>query len=411
MRTDSPFVIVGGGMTGGNAARTLRQEGYDGRLVLVTNESGVPFGRPPLSKTYLRGEESLTGWLVEPAEWYDAERVELTRATAVRLDVAEHRVEIDGGDAIEYSRLLVATGGRNRPFDVPGVALEGVFQLRTVAECDEIRRAARSSTHAVIVGMGFIGSEVAASLRMLGVEVTAVFPGAAPLQSVLGAEMGAVMGAIHQDHRVELVAGDAVARFEGHGRVERAVTSSGLTIECDLAIVAVGIQPNVELLAGTGIELDNGVLIDAACRTNVRDVFAAGDVAHQLHPLFGRVRVEHYNNAEKQGAAAARSMLGLAVEYAYLHTFWSDQYDDKLEYAGHARKWDEFVVRGSTEDRKLVGFYLEDGVLKAAVGLNRGGDPELDPTEEMAKAARLVARRARPRASDLVDEDKELDVL
>jgi 3-phenylpropionate/trans-cinnamate dioxygenase ferredoxin reductase subunit len=228
---------------------------------------------------------------------------------------------------------------------------------------------------------------------------------------VLGAEIGAVMTAIHAGHGVELIAGEAVARFEGHGRLERAVTRNGRRIECDLAIVAVGIQPNLELLEGTGIKLDNGVLIDVACRTNVPDVFAAGDVANHLHPLFGRVRVEHYNNAEKQGAAAARSMLGLEAEYAYLHTFWSDQYADKLEYAGHARKWDEFVVRGSTEERKLVGFYLEDGVVRAAVGLNRGGDPELDARGEMAKAARLVARRARPRASDLADEDNDLDVL
>ena len=406
-----PFVILGGGMAGGVAARTLRREGYDGRLLLVTNEPGVPFGRPPLSKTYLRGERDLAGWLVESAEWYDRNQVEVVRATATRLYVAGRRLELDTGGVVEYSKLLVATGGRNRRFDAPGADLEGVFQLRTVTESDAIRQAARAGARALVVGMGFIGCEVAASLRVLGVDVAAVFPGGAPLESVLGGEIGAVVASMHASHGVELIAGDSVARFEGSGHVERAVTKKGRTIECDFAVVAVGIQPNVELLLEAGLAVDNGVLVDGACRTNVPDVFAAGDVANHLHPLFGRVRVEHYNNAEKQGEAAARSMLDSGAEYSYLHTFWSDQYDDKLEYAGHARKWDEFVVRGSMDERRLVGFYLEGGVLKAAVGLNRGGDPELEPDGEMAMAARLIARRARPRASDLARDDGDRDAL
>ena len=408
MSTDRLFAIVGGGMTGGVAARTFRQEGFDGRVVLITNEPGVPFGRPPLSKDYLRGESDLSGWLVEPAEWYERNEVEIVRATATHLDVTEHRLQLDNGGEVEYSKLLIATGGRNRRFDDPGAELEGVHQLRTVADCDAIRRGARPGARALVIGMGFIGSEVAASLRMLGVEVTAIFPGDAPLQSVLGSEMGAAMTAMHAAHGVHLIAGDSVTRLEGAGRVERAVTRSGRTVDCDLAVVAVGIQPNVELLGDTGVAVDNGVLVDAQCRTNVADVFAAGDVANQLHPLFGRVRVEHYNNAEKQGAAAARSMLGSEAGYDYLHTFWSDQYDEKLEYAGHVRQWDEFVVRGSVEQRKLVGFYLESGILKAAVGFNRGGDPELEPGSEMAQAARLIANRARPESSVLAG-DGDLD--
>ena len=411
LSTNLTFVIVGGGLSGGVAARTLRRDGYDGRLLLVSDEPGVPFGRPPLSKTYLRGEEDLSSWLVEPAGWYDDNEVEIVRAAATGLDVSGHRLELDTGGTVEYAKLLVATGGRNRRFEVPGADLEGVLQLRTVADCDAIKQAARAGARALVVGMGFIGCEVAASLRMIGVEVSAVFPGAAPLESVLGREMGAVMTAVHAGHGVELIAGDSVERLEGVGRVERAVTKSGRRLDCDFAIVAVGIQPTVELLRETGIALDNGVLVDGACRTNVPDVFAAGDVANHLHPLFGRVRVEHYNNAEKQGAAAARSMLGSDAEYSYLHTFWSDQYEDKLEYAGHARRWDEFVVRGSMQERKLVGFYLDGGVVTAAVGLNRGGDPEMDAGGEMALAARLIARRARPPAAALADEDIDLERL
>jgi 3-phenylpropionate/trans-cinnamate dioxygenase ferredoxin reductase component len=405
------IVIVGSGMSGGVAARTLREAGYEGRVLLIGNEPGVPFGRPPLSKTYLRSEEDLSGWLVEPPEWYEPNHVELMRTTATRIDTTGRRVELDSGGAVEYSKLLIATGGRNRRLQVPGIDLPGIFQLRTVADCEAMKQAARPGTRALVVGMGFIGCEVAASLRRLGLTVTAVWPGRAPLDSVLGPEVGEVMAGIHADEGVELMGDEAVDRFEGAGRVERAVTKGGREIECDVAIVAVGIQPNVEVARDAGIAVDNGVLVDSQCRTSATDVFATGDVANHLHPLFGRVRVEHYNNAEKQGIAAARSMLGSSAEYAYLHTFWSDQYDHKLEYAGHVREWDSFVVRGSLSERKFVGFYLQDGVLRAAVGLNRGGDPELDADGEMAKAARLIARRARPAPADLADEDQDLGLL
>jgi 3-phenylpropionate/trans-cinnamate dioxygenase ferredoxin reductase component len=294
---------------------------------------------------------------------------------------------------------------------VPGVELPGVHQLRTVAQCDAIRADARPGARALVVGMGFIGSEVAASLRRLGVEVTAVFDGGAPLERVLGKELAGVYAAIHADHGVRLLGDDRVARFEGGERLGRAVTEKGTMIDCDFAIVAVGIAPNVEVLAGSGVAVDNGVLVDGACRTSVAGVFAAGDVANHLHPLFGRVRVEHYNNAEKQGAYVARSMLGRASEFDYLHSFWSDQYDDKLEYVGHAAEWEEFVTRGDVPGRRFLGFFLRDGRVLAAVGLNRGGDPELEPDSELAAAARLIVSGATVPADALADEGRDLGRL
>ncbi len=398
-------------MSGGVAARTLRGEGYSGRLVLIGNEPGVPFGRPPLSKTYLRGEEDLSGWLVQPAEWFEKNDVELVRATAMGLQTKERRLDLDTGEVIDFGKLLIATGGRNRRVVIPGAELLGIHQLRTAADCDAIKADARKGNRAVVVGMGFIGSEIAASLRQMGVRVSAVFPGKAPLESVLGVEMGDLFAGIHREAGVELIPGDEVVRFEGTQRVEQAVTKRGRRLDCDFAIVAVGIEPNVDILQSTNVALDNGVLIDARCNTNVPGIFAAGDVANHLHPLFGRIRVEHYNNAEKQGAAAARSMLGSQDNYRYLHTFWSDQYEHKLEYVGHVRKWDQFVVRGSAGERRLIGFYLQAGSLRAAVGLNRGGDPELDEAGEMAKAGRLIARGARPALAALVDEDQDLELL
>ena len=408
---DVAIAIVGAGFSGGVAAKTLRDEGYDGPLVLIGPEPGVPFGRPPLSKTYLRGEEDLSGWLVKPPDWYEQNDVEQIPGTVTRIDPVARTLRLGSGEPLNFSSLLIATGGRNRRLNVPGSDLPGVFQLRTVAECDAIKAAASRGARAVVVGMGFIGCEVSASLRQMGVGVSAVFPSKAPLDSVLGPEMGQVMSGIHSDKGVKLMAEDQVVRLEGVSRVESAITQRGRTIECDFVVVAVGIQPNVEVLQGTSVAVDNGVMVDARCRTNVENIFATGDVANCLHPLFGRVRVEHYNNAEKQGAAAARSMLGSADDYSYNYTFWSDEYDDKIEYVGHVRTWDQFVVRGSLADRKLIGFYLQGGTLRAAVGLNRGGDPELDLNDEMAMAGRLVAKAARPDVRALSDEDQDLTLL
>ena len=408
---ENSIVILGAGMSGGVAARTLREEGYDGRLVLIGHEPTPPFGRPPLSKSYLRGEETLAGWMVVPEQWYEDNRVVRVHATATRVDADTHQVHLKEGGPVPFDRLLITTGGVNRTLEVPGADLPGVHQLRTVAESDAIKQDATRGARAVVVGMGFIGSEVAASLIQMGVQVTAVLPGTSPLESVLGPEVGQVMAGIHRDAGVELFSSDQVVRFEGAHRIERAITRQGRRLACDFAVVSVGISPAVDALASSGVSVDNGVLVDALCRTNIRGVFAAGDVASHDHPLFGRIRVEHYNNAEKQGAAAARSMLGIGAPYAYVHTFWSDQYDLKLEYVGHVRKWDRFIVRGSLEERKFLGFYLADGVLKAAVGVNRGGDPELDEHDEMAAAGRLVAKRAQPDPRALADETRDLSEI
>jgi len=402
-------VIVGGGVAGGNAAATLREEGFAGPVVIISQEPGVPFGRPPLSKTYLRSEEDLEGWLVRPAGWYSEHDIDRLSGSRVKvIDAAAHTVVLDSGQELRYDKLLIATGGRNRRLGIPGAGLPGIHYLRTVAECEAIKREAAPNRRAVVVGMGFIGCEVAASLTQLGVRVTAVFPGRAPLENVLGGQVGTLMGAIHRANGVELLAGDQVTAFEGAERIEAVVTAAGHRVACDFAVVGIGIDPELPAVTGSSIARENGILADELCRTSAADVYVAGDVANHLHPLFGRIRVEHFNNAEKQGAAAARSMLGSAAPYDYIHSFWSDQYEHKIEYVGHVATWDEFVVRGSLDEGKLVGFYLVDGVVRAAVGLDRGGDPELDLDGEMAACARLVAARARPARGVLADEHTDL---
>ena len=407
--SEQTVVIVGAGLAGGNAAVTLREEGWRGRIVLLGAEQGIPFGRPPLSKTYLRGEEDLSAWYVKPTDWYGDHDIELRTGSIVRqVDTALKQVRLDNGARLDYDRLVLCTGGRNRHLAVPGASLPGVYQLRTVAECNAIRQVARTGAHAVVVGMGFIGAEVAASLRQMGLEVTAVLPGAAPLATVLGNEVAAALAAIHREQGVRLVTDDQVIGLEGGARVERVVTSKGAHLACDLVVVGIGIAPDTDALAGSAIALDNGILVNARCQTSVPDVFAAGDVANLLHPVFGRVRVEHYNNAEQQGRAAARAVLGTLQSYDYIYSFWSDQYEHKLEYVGFARNWERMVVRGSYASRKFLAFYLAQGILQAVFGLNRGGDPELKADSELRACQELI--RNRIRLSETVLEDDRVDL-
>jgi 3-phenylpropionate/trans-cinnamate dioxygenase ferredoxin reductase subunit len=404
------FAIVGAALAGGSAAAALREGGFEGEITLIGAEKQLPYNRPPLSKGYLRGQDKFEDQLVNPAAFYTEQRIGLrlgVRATAI--DPGRKLVALEGGETVPYDRLLVTTGGRNRTLTTPGGQLPGIFQLRTVEDCDRIRAAATPGRRAVVIGLGFIGSEVTASLRQMGVEVTAVDGNPVPLARVLGPEVGAVLAAIHREKGAELVLEDAVAAFEGSGRVERVRTKKGRMLACDFVVAGIGIVPNTDLLATAGAKVDNGVLVDEHCRTTLPDVYAAGDVANHLHPLFGRLRVEHWNNGYQQGRAAARAMLGGPEPYDYLHTFWSDQYEHTIEYVGFAADWDRLVFRGEPASRKFLGFYLKDGIVRAVVGLDRGGDPE-DPKNEseLRAAARLIRERVRVDPARLADESANL---
>lgn len=401
---------MGGGLAGGNVAAELRDEGFDGEVVLLGDEPGVPFGRPPLSKTYLRDEEDLSAWLPKPAGWYAENDVDLRPEARVEsVDPAGHKVDLANGDEVGFDRLCIATGCRPRIPDLTGMDLDGVLPLRTKSQCDEIKeRAAAPGAKAVVVGMSFIGSEVAASLRQLGVDVGAIFPGSGPMAAVLGDHVARRMADIHRSKGVELLSGEKVAAFRGNGKVEQVVTESGRAVDCTFVLVGLGVQPNVEFLEGSGIATDNGVLVDVTCRASVESVFAAGDIANHDHPLFGRIRVEHYNNAEKQARYVARSMLGSIEPYDYVHSFWSDQYDHKIEYVGYASRWDDFVVRGDLESGGFLGFYLKDGVVLAAMGLDRGGDPEAEPNSELAACVPLIRKGEKVDPRTLADEGSDL---
>lgn len=394
---DSPLsvVVVGAGLTGANAALEVGRLSPDAHVTLIGSEAHLPYQRPPLSKGFLRGTEPFDAALVAPRSEYERLGIDLVLGRRVaRLEPESKQVRLDDDEVVPYDRVLIATGGRKRHLQFPGADREGVFDLRTVEDCERIQAAARAGRRVVVIGLGFIGCEVAASLRTLGLEVTAIDPGQAPLVRVLGPEVAGVIAELHRSRGVQLVLGDGVDRLEGGERVERAVTKSGRKFECDFVVAGIGIDPEVDLLRAAGARISNGVEVDAYCRTSLPDVYAAGDIADHAHPLFGRIRVEHYNNAEKQGRAAAASLLDRGMPYDYVHSFWSDQFDQTLEYVGFASVWDSVTVEGSLRDRDFIVRYLREGKLLAAAAMGRGGDPESEGPSELKGIATQIRARS-----------------
>jgi 3-phenylpropionate/trans-cinnamate dioxygenase ferredoxin reductase subunit len=280
-------------------------------------------------------------------------------------------VTLDDGRAVHYDKLLLSTGAVPRRMSVPGADLEGIHYLRTLADSEALRKALDAGGRIAVVGAGWIGSEVAASARQKGLDVTLIDPLALPNERIFGPEIGSVYRDVHARHGVELALGEGVEAFEGHGRVSGVRTSRGRTIECDLAVVGIGAIPSVELARDAGLEVENGVVVDAKLQSSAPNVFAAGDVANAWHPHFGRrIRVEHWANALNQGPAAARSMLGEHVSYERIPYFFSDQYEIGMEYSGFATDWDEVVFRGDRDGGEFVAFWLKDDRVLAGMNVN-----------------------------------------
>jgi 3-phenylpropionate/trans-cinnamate dioxygenase ferredoxin reductase subunit len=399
------FVIVGAGLAGASAAATLRQEGFDGQVVLVGAEPHLPYERPPLSKQYLRGEFPFEKAHVRPPGFYDENRIELRLGERVtQIEPHARLVRLNSGGELQYDRLLIATGVRNRRPAIPGLDLQGVFSLRSVEDADALRAQIAPGRRAVVVGMGFIGCEVAASLRQAGVEVVAIAPSPTPLFRVLGPQVGEVLAAIHADRGVKTVFGNTVTALAGNDRVECVITGHGRRIDCDFVVVGLGAEPSVEFLSGSAITLDDGVVVDEYCQSTVEHIYAAGDVANHFHPLARRrMRVEHWQNAMRQGAAAARSMLGKGQPYDDVPWFWSDQYDVNLQYAGFSGGFDQTVVRGALDARNFMVFYLNASRIQAVVALNRGKD--------LRRAMPLIKARTAVDPRDLADESTDLRKL
>jgi 3-phenylpropionate/trans-cinnamate dioxygenase ferredoxin reductase subunit len=371
MTTSSTFAIVGGGLAGAKAAEALRDKDFDGHIVLFAAEEHLPYERPPLSKEYLRGEAEREQAYVHEAGFYAEHHIDLrVGESVVRLDPRRQELALKSGERLGYDRLLLATGSAPRRLSIPGSELDGVHYLRTLTDSDELRAHLDAGARLAVIGAGWIGCEVAASARQRGVDVTVIAPHSVPFERVLGREVGAIYRDFHGDHGVEMLLGTSVASFEGADTVERVRTQDGRTIDCDAVVVGIGATPRAMLAATAGLPVDNGILVDERLETTVPGIFAAGDVANQLHPSLGRLRVEHWDNALQQGPAAARGMLGSTESYARAPYFFSDQYDVGMEYSGHATDWDRVVFRGDPAAREFIAFWLRDGRMLAGMNVN-----------------------------------------
>ncbi len=369
--TDAPesIVIVGAGLAGAKAAQALRERGYDGRVGLIGDEAELPYERPPLSKGYLAGQASFDDAVVHPAPWYDEQRIELRLGAHVTaIDRDRNEVELAGGERVRYGALLLATGAEPRRLSIPGA--ETALSLRTRADSDEIRAAFGAGRRLVLIGAGWIGLEVAAAARTAGTDVTVLESADLPLLAVLGEQMATVFADLHREHGVDLRLGVSVAAIEADG----VRLADGSVVPADAVVVGVGVRPRTELAEAAGLEVDNGVLVDAQLRTSDPAIFAVGDIANHDHPVLGRrVRVEHWAAALNQGPAAAAAMLGGSEPYAELPYFFSDQYDLGMEYIGYAPpdSYSQVVVRGDAAGREFVAFWLDgsDRIL-AAMNVN-----------------------------------------
>lgn len=403
MTSEPTFVIVGASLAGAKAAETLREEGFDGQLLLIGDEQQRPYERPPLSKDYLRGEAGLDKVYVHDEDFYEEHDIELRLGrTVTHLDAAAQQLTLDDGEHLRYDSLLLTTGAEPRTLTIPGAELDGVFYLRSLKDCDALRERFGSGGTVVVIGAGWIGAEVAASARQRGLDVTVIEPSAVPLERVLGAEAGGIYRDIHADHGTRLLLGTGVEAFEGATAVERVRTSDGRVLACDFVVVGVGVQPRTELAVQAGLAVDNGILVDEHLRTGIPTIFAAGDVANADHPFYGeRLRVEHWANALYQGPIAARNMLGRGKAYDRLPYFFSDQYDVGMEYSGFARSWDRVVFRGDPATREFIAFWLVGD--RVVAGMNVNVWDVADPIR------RLIQQRVAVDDRRLVDPDVPLE--
>lgn len=387
------FVIVGAGQAAAQAVDSLRREGFDGRLVVVGDEQHMPYQRPPLSKKFLSGELPLERLLVKPAAFYDTARVELKLGVrAEGLDLQKRELRLSDGDTLDYDRLLLATGTAPRKVTVPGNELGGVHYLRTIADVDRIRAELAKAKRVVVVGAGYIGLEVAATSRKLGLEVDVLEMADRPMNRVVAPEVSEFYAAEHAREGVRIHAGTLVSGFEASAadasRVGSVHTLDGRTYPADVVIVGIGVVPVTGLAAAAGLAVENGIAVDPYCRTSDEHVWAAGDCTNHPSPRYHRrVRLESVDNAFEQAKTAAANMLGKGVVHDKVPWFWSDQYDLKLLIVGLNFDYDQALVRGDPAARTFSCCYLRDGELLAIDCVN-------NPKDYMA-AKKLIAERAR----------------
>jgi len=394
---DVEHLIIGGGVAAAKAAEGLRAAAGEGSAVVMTAEPELPYERPPLSKEFLRGEAGREKTRTHDEAWYREHAVEVMLATrASTLDPSTRTVTTEIGDQLRYGGLVLATGATPVRLGLPGEELEGVYYLRTVADSERLRAAISRAETMVVIGGGFIGAEVAASATQMDTRVTLLELAETLWTRAVGPKVGRFFEEFLRDRGVHVRTRIGAQRLEGDGGVEAVVLPDGTRLPADVVVIGVGVRPDVDLAERAGLPVDNGVLVDEQLRAADR-IWAAGDVANAAHPLFGRIRIEHWAEALNQGLIAGRNLAGASERYDRVPYFFSDQFDLSLSYLGHVREWDELVTRGDqrVKQPKFVTWYLREGIPRAALIIN-DWDAE-DPVRE-------VIRRAEP-----VDPDRLAD--
>jgi 3-phenylpropionate/trans-cinnamate dioxygenase ferredoxin reductase subunit len=384
---------------------SLRQKGFDGRIVLVGEEAWLPYQRPPLSKKFLAGELPAERLYVKPADFYDAPDIDVLLKTRIAaIDRAEQSVVTSAGEQIAYDTLVLATGSRVRRVDVPGSDLEGVHYLRSIDDVARIRAELDTARRIVIIGAGYIGLEVAAVTRQLGHDVSVVEMADRVMSRVVCPAVSDFYRAEHEANGVNLQLSTTLEAFEGESRVEAVRTNGGRSIPADIVVAGVGIVPNTELAAAAGLAVDDGIVVDSRCRTADDAIYAVGDCTSHPNGIYGRrVRLESVHNALEQAKTAAANICGEDVEYTQVPWFWSDQYDLKLQIAGLSEGYDEVVVRGEPASRSFSCLYLREGVLIACDAINAPRD--------FLQSKALVADRRCIARERLADSDVQLKDL
>ncbi len=391
------IVVVGGGHAAAQAVDSLRRDGFAGRLVLIAGEPLLPYQRPPLSKKFLAGELEADRLPIRHAQYYETVHCETLLGNPVAaIDTAARRLRLADGGTLGYDRLVLAIGGHARQLPVPGANLAGVRVLRTMADVNEIRARIVPGLRVAIVGAGYIGLECAATLRKLGVEVTVIEMMDRVMSRVVAPEMSRFYRAEHEAHGVSVLTGKRVDAFIGDGRLSAVACTDGTRVPAELAIVGIGLEPNVGLAEAAGIACDNGIAVDGHCRTSDANVYAVGDCCSHPSPRYGRrVRLESVDNAFEQAKTASANLCGKPMIHDKTPWFWSDQYDLKLQIVGLSQHYDLTVLRGDPQTRAFSCCYLRDGELIALDAVNHAKD--------FMAARKLIAERARPDPARLAD--------
>jgi 3-phenylpropionate/trans-cinnamate dioxygenase ferredoxin reductase subunit len=409
MSSDQTFVIVGGGLAGARAAEAMRSGGFDGRVVIVAGEDEFPYIRPPLSKEYLLGKAERDTIFVHPDAWYTEANIEVLRGrTASVLSPDRHEITLDNGETLHYDKLLLATGAAARRYPGSGGELTGVHHLRTAADSAHLREALEPGLRrVVIVGAGWIGLEVASAARQYDNEVTVLGRETIPLNLIVGDEVGAVFGDLHRENGVDLRMDVGVKDIVGDANgVTGVLLDTGEVVPADVVVVGIGAIPQTQLAKDAGLEIDNGIVVDAAFRTTDADIYAVGDVANVFHPVLGHgIRIEHWANAENAGLAAGKSMAGAEVAYDEIPYFYTDQFDLGMEYSGYGdlAKGADVVIRGDLAKREFIAFWVADSRVVAGMNVN-----VWDVNETVQK---LIRSRVQVDQAQLADESIALEDL